>query len=290
MRRIAAVLLLLIALVAGDAYADIVVDAPPSLSAYADRIGRIDRAALAGALTSAGLEMPSDIRVTLVAEADTAARAVPGWVAGLAWGTRDIVIFPERVISYPYDSLESVVRHEVVHLALNARANGAPLPRWFHEGVATSADIGWKTSARFQLLLAMLARPDTATLSRLFVSPSESETRQAYLLSALLVHHLRERYGPSMPGAVVRRVAEGMTFDAAFRAETGNSPDAAADAAWASYRRWTAWVPAITSPSAAWTLILVLAFVAFAAQRRRRARRRRQWDEESTDRGMDVGP
>ena len=280
-RRFAAVLLLLVTLVARAAHADIVVSAPASLSAYAGRIERIDRTALADALARAGLELPSDVRVTLVPEAATEARAVPDWVAGLAWGSRDIVIFPERVLSYPYDSLESVVRHEVVHLALNARADGEALPRWFHEGVATSVDSGWKTSARFQLLTAMMARPDTAELTRLFVSRSESEMRQAYLLSALLMHDLRERHGPEMPGAIVQRVASGMSFDEAFRAETGTSPDLAADAAWATYRRWTAWIPAVTSPSAAWTLILVLAFVAFAAQRRRRARRRRLWDEEA---------
>ena len=279
-QRVPAVLLLVITLVARDAPADIVVSSPASLSAYADRVGRIDRAALAEALASAGLALPSEIRITLVDEGEAAARAVPDWIAGLAWGDRDIVIFPGRVLSYPYDSLESVVRHEVTHLALDARAGGAPLPRWFHEGVATSVDSGWKTSARFQLLLAMLARPDTAELTRLFVSRSESDTIRAYLLSARLVHDLRERHGQAVPGAVARRVASGLSFDEAFRAETGIAPDAAADAAWAGYRRWTAWVPAVTSPSAAWTLILVLAVVAFVAQRRRRVRRRRRWDEE----------
>ena len=279
-RRILALLLLVITLVARDAQADIVVSAPSSLTAYADRVRRIDRAALADALASAGLELPPEIRITLVAEEEASARAIPHWIAGLAWGDRDIVIFPRRVLSYPYDSLESVVRHEVTHLALDARAGGAALPRWVHEGVATSVDSGWKTSARFQLLLAMLSRPDTAELTRLFVSASESDTIRAYLLSARLVHDLREQHGDGVIGAVARRVASGMPFDGAFRAETGITPDAAADAAWAGYRRWTAWVPTVTSPSAAWTLILVLAVGAFVAQRRRRARRRRQWDEE----------
>jgi hypothetical protein len=190
------------------------------------------------------------------------------------------VIFPTRVLSYPYDSLESVVRHEVAHLALTTRAGGRPLPRWFHEGVATSVDTGWKTAARLHLLLAILARPDLTELTRLFASPSQSETTQAYLLSALLVHDLRERHGPAVPGAIAGRVAAGTTFVDAFRLETGATPDAAALDAWAGYRRWTAWVPAVTSPAAAWTLILALAPVAFVAQRRRRARRRQVWDEE----------
>ena len=278
--RVLAGLVLVTTLAARSAHADIVVRAPSALAAYADRVGRVDRAALTDALASAGLELPSEIHITLVAEGDESARAIPRWIAGLAWGDRDIVIFPTRVLSYPYDSLESVVRHEVTHLALDARAGGAALPRWFHEGVATSVDSGWKTAARFQLLLAMLSRPDTAELTRLFVSPSESDMARAYLLSARLVHDLREQYGPGVIGAVARRVASGMPFDEAFRAETGMAPDAAADAAWAGYRRWTAWVPTVTSPSAAWTLILVLAVVAFVVQRRRRVRRRGRWDDE----------
>ena len=205
---------------------------------------------------------------------------IPKWIVGLASGERDVVIFPTRVLSYPYDSLESVVRHEVVHLALNARAGSRPLPRWFHEGVATSVDSGWQTTARLNLLFAMLARPDIAELTRLFASPSESDTAQAYLLSALLVHDLRERHGPAIPGAIAGRVAAGVPFVEAFRLETGVTPGAAADEAWAGYRRWTAWVPAVTSPSAAWTMILVLALVAFLAQRRRRARSLRRWDDE----------
>jgi MYXO-CTERM domain-containing protein len=146
--------------------------------------------------------------------------------------------------------------------------------------VATSVDSGWQTTARLNLLFAMLARPDIAELTRLFASPSESDTAQAYLLSALLVHDLRERHGPAIPGAIAGRVAAGVPFVEAFRLETGVTPGAAADEAWAGYRRWTAWVPAVTSPSAAWTMILVLALVAFLAQRRRRARSLRRWDDE----------
>ena len=281
MRRTCAVLLLLASTFAArDAQADIVVNAPASLTSYAERIRSMDAVALASALAGTGLEMPPDVRVTLIPEAAEDARTVPDWIVGLAFGDRDVVIFPERVLSYPYDSIESVVRHEVAHLALNARAEGAPLPRWFHEGVATSVDAGWRTAAQFQLLVTMLRRPDTAALTRLFVSESQSETAQAYLLSALLVHHVRGQYGAAVPGAIARRVAAGTTFAEAFQAETGVTPDRAADEAWAGYRRWTEWVPAVTSPSAAWAVIVLLALAAFAAQRRRRARRRRQWDEE----------
>ena len=258
----------------------LVVNAPPSLNAHAERIRRIDTGQLEEALARAGLTLPPDVRIALVPDDDPGARVIPTWIVGLAAGDRDIVIFPERVLSYPYDSLESVVRHEVTHLALNVAAGGAPLPRWFHEGVATSVDSGWDLRARLNLLLAMFARPDIADLARLFASSSQSDTSQAYLLSAVLVHDVRERYGAASPGAIAARVAAGAGFVEAFRLETGVTPDAAAGDAWAAYRRWTAWVPAVTSPSAAWTVIVILAFLAFIAQRRRRARRRRQWDED----------
>lgn len=265
-----------------NAGADLVVHAPPSLSASARRIESIDLTALAASLAHADLELPDRIEITLIPNSDPRTAGVPDWIVGLAAGGR-IVIFPERVLSYPYDSLESVVRHEITHLALDARAGDAPLPRWFHEGVAVSVDTGWGPGSQLRLLVAMMGRPDIAQLTRLFASPSHTETTQAYLLSAVLVHDVRRRHGPDVPGAIARRVAEGVPFDRAFAIETGETPNAAASASWASYRRWTAWVPAVTSPSAAWTLILVLAFVAFIAQRRRRARRRRQW-------GEDAGP
>ena len=57
---------------------------------------------------------------------------------------RTIVVFPARAGAYPYDSLESVVWHEVVHLALSAPA-GNQSPRWFHEGVAMSVDKGYRS-------------------------------------------------------------------------------------------------------------------------------------------------
>lgn len=256
------------------------VNAPPSLNADAIRVRSVDTARLGEALEQAGLRLPSEIEITLIANDDPRATSIPPWIVGLAAGERDIVIFPGRVLSYPYDSLESVVRHEITHLALTRAAGGAPLPRWFHEGVATSVDNGWNTGAQLRLLLAMLARPDIAQLTRLFTSPAQSETTQAYLLSAVLVDDLRQRHGPDVSGAIAARVASGVAFDRAFALETGISPDLAAARAWAGYRRWTAWAPAVTSPSAAWMLIVALAVIAFVVQRRRRAVRRRRWDED----------
>jgi len=264
-----------------NATAQITVDAPLSLAGIADRVRHVNLPALQAALERAGLSLPATIHVTLLPNDDPGARSVPDWLVGLASGSQDIVIFPQRVLSYPYDSLESVVRHEITHLALDARAAGEPLPRWFHEGVAVSVDAGWSVSAQVRLLATMLQRPGTAELARLFASGTESETRQAYLLSAVLVEDLRRRHGANAPGVIAARVATGVPFARAFELHTGETPDAASARAWNDYRRWVEWLPAITSASATWALIIVLAFAAYTVQLRRRHQRRRRWDQEN---------
>ena len=256
------------------------VDAPPSLASAEARIRAIDGQELSEALARAGLEMPDDVRVELIPEDDERARGVPSWIVGSAFGTGDIVIFPGRIASYPYDSIESVLRHEMVHVALAARAGGGALPRWFHEGVATSVEAGWGVRDQLRLLVAMASEPRLPEIARLFESDSQPATTLAYLLAAASVDDLRGRHGAAVPGAIAARVADGVPFHRAFAIETGESPATAAATAWAGYRRWVAWLPALTSPNAAWTLILVLAFLAYVARLRQRPRRRRQWDEE----------
>lgn len=256
------------------------IDAPPALASEAERLRRIDLRELDRALRRAGLALPAEMRVRLIPETDPQARDVPLWVVGLAFGTSEVFIFPQRVPPYPYDSIESVFRHEAAHLALTRRAGGAPLPRWFHEGVAMSVDTGWKTSGQLRLLLEMLRNPHTDRLQQLFTSAAQPESALAYGLSAALVADLQRRHGPSVVGAVAGRVASGVPFAESFLRETGETPDAAASRAWAVYRRWTNWVPALTGTSAAWALILVIAVAAYVSVRRRRARRRRAWDEE----------
>ena len=137
-------------------------------------------------------------------------------------------IFPGRIgsypASYPYDSLESVVWHEVVHLALSGQAGGRPLPRWFHEGVAMSVEKGWGVSSQARLLLAAVSNPSLSDLGRLFASSSQPETASAYFLAAALVSDIRERHGAATPGVIVDRVARGVPFAQAFALETGETP------------------------------------------------------------------
>ena len=256
------------------------VDAPPRLAAVAARIEAVDLARLEADLRRAGLALPERIAVTLIPDDDLRARTVPRWIVGLAFGSSNLAIFPGRVLPYPHDSVESVFRHEVAHLALDARGGGRELPRWFHEGVAMSVDIGWGIEGQFRLLLDMAREPGTGDLARLFASRAQPDAARAYGLSAALVADIRRRHGAAVPGAIAARVAGGDSFASAFAIETGTTPDLAAVRAWSTYVRWTPWLPALTGGSAVWAFILALAGAAWIARRRARARRRRRWEEE----------
>jgi hypothetical protein len=261
----------------------IAIDAPPALDAAAARVRALDWDALDYDLARAGLIIPPAIHVTLVPEDAPHAREVPRWVVGRAFGSTHLEIFPARTGRYPYASLESVLRHEVAHLALSAAADGKPLPRWFHEGVATSVEAGWSGTDQIRLTLAALTTPAIADVSRLFASDAHPDSSLAYLLAAVLVDDLRARGGGDVPGAIARRVAEGVPFDQAFVEMTGLSPDEAAARAWSAYRWWTPLLATSASGSAMWIGILALAAVAFVVRRIRRARRRAQWEDEPED-------
>ena len=265
---------------AGVSAWELTVEAPASLAAETARLRSVDREQLTRLLARADLEIPPVVHVTLMPDADPRARSVPAWIVGRAFGARDIVIFPDRIAAYPFESLETVLSHELVHLALFVRAGGRPLPRWFHEGVAVSVEAEWEFRDSLRLFVAAAGTPMIADLSQLFASDSRPDTTEAYLLAAALANYVRRRHGAAVPGAIAGHVARGVSFGRAFEMATGESPDEAAKGAWATYRRWTAWLPFMTSESAIWAGILCLAFIAFAVRLARRTRRRRKWDEE----------
>jgi hypothetical protein len=258
---------------------DLTVDAAPPLAAAADRVRRVDVERLRASLGAAGLDLPARAHVTLVAEDDPRARDVPQWIVGVARSPHVVVIFAQRVNRFPYQTLDSIVLHEIAHLALTARAGGRPLPRWFHEGVAMSIEGGWQIGRSARLLFAAIGEPTVADLAPLFASEAQPSTELAYLLSGAVVERMRDAHGAAVPGAIAALVAEGVPFPRAFEQATGETPAEVAARAWQSYRRWTAWLVYVTAPGAIWNVILVLAFAAFFVRLYRKARRR-QWDEE----------
>lgn len=260
----------------------VVIEAPPELDYARQRLEPVDATRLAGLARLVGLDDPGPpIRVVLASERSDVAARVPDWVAGLALGAAGpVVIFPERATNYPYDSLENVLRHEVTHVLIARAAGGRPVPRWFHEGLAMSAERRWDLGDRGRLVYELTLSRQTGhrELDRLFSGDRRAQER-AYALSGALVRDIVEHDGPAAPREMLRAVAGGASFEAAFLQATGTTLEDAEAAFWRRQRIWTIWVPFLTSTTALWMAVTALAVYAMRRRHRQRNEQRERWDE-----------
>ena len=125
--------------------------APDALGPQAERLARFDTGRLLAVMRLVGLEEAGPpIPVVLVPEDAPLARDTPQWIAGFATGGRAVVLFPARTPSYPYDSIDQLLQHEIAHILIARAAGGRFVPRWFHEGVAHAAERAWTLGDRAQ--------------------------------------------------------------------------------------------------------------------------------------------
>lgn len=261
----------------------LVVVASPGLEATARevrRLGEGDLSAVFEATGVAGISPP--IRVLLVAEDEELARRTPEWISGMASG-RDstVVLFPARTRTYPENDLRSLLHHEVAHVLVARATRGAPVPRWFNEGVATVAARQWGLEDRARLTLAVIGRNPSSTgdLDRGF-SGDRDDVIRSYALSSALVRSLRRRFGTDVTARILAAIPSSRTFDGAFRHATGESLAAVEAAFFGRQMLWAAWVPFLTSTTALWMGISLLALYAIRRRRERSAALRARWERE----------
>jgi len=259
------------------------IEAPAQLAAARTQLESFDRKQLGDVMRLAGLRTPGPpIRVQLAAESSESAEKVPSWIAGFALAASDtVVLFPSRSPSYPDRSLDDVLRHEVAHILIFRASNHQPLPRWFNEGLAMSAEREWKFRDQTRLFYELVSgsRETLDTLDRLFQGTQADQTR-AYLLSGALVRGLLKEHGETAAGRILENVARGTSFESAFTNVIGRSPDAAEVEFWETQRVWTSWIPILFSQEVLWMAITILALVAIQRRRRRSAEIEKRWEEE----------
>jgi len=262
---------------------EMAIEAPESLRTVAERIQRLDAGRLQAVMHLVGLREPGNrIRVVLVPEASRIARDNPPWVAAFADAAHDlIVLFPDRIGSYPHDSLEMVIHHEVAHILAARAAGGGRLPRWFNEGLASVAERTWGIGNRSRFLWAtmMAGQPTVTALEGLFAGNGR-EVARAYIISHAIVRDIIRRHGAAVVPRILSGVAAGATFDSAFIGATGMTVRGATRLFWRSAGGWEEWTTFGASPFTLWTLITSLALAAIWRHRLRRAARRRRWEAE----------
>lgn len=233
-----------------------------------------------------GLDEAGDpIRVVLAPESSALARQAPPPIAGFAISEENlIVLFPARSPAYPHDTLEDVLHHEVAHVLMARAARGAPLPLWFHEGLAVLAERTWRLEDEARLLreLVLVSRTPLDRVNALFAADAGSRAR-AYTLAAAFVRELIRRHGADAPGNILRRVGRGESFERAFVQATGESVSAAEVAFWDGHRFWTSIGPFLTTDTALWMIVTLVAVYAIIRRRQQRAAQRKQWEEQGFD-------
>ncbi len=272
--------------IVGGAVPRLTIEAPDELAAARTRLESFDTRRLIGVMRLVGLDEPGDpIRVVLAPEDSTVAKQAPPPIAGFAVsGDSLIVLFPARSPSYPDDTLEDVLHHEVAHVLMSRVARGAPVPLWFNEGLAVLAERTWRLEDQARLLreLLLVSRTPLDEVAALFAADSGSRAR-AYTLSAAFVRDLMRRHGGGAPANILRRVGRGEPFESAFAQVTGESVSAAEAVFWNGHRFWTTIGPFLTTQTALWMIVTIVAVYAIIRRRQQRAAQRRRWEEQGLD-------
>ena len=264
----------------------LVFESSDSLNPVVVRLKRIETDRLRESMHFVGLVQAGDpIRVIVASEQSDWAQRAPIWASGYALSRLGIIVLlPDRVVGYPYDSLENVLFHEVAHILTERAAQGQTIPRWLDEGIAMAAAHSWDLEDRARLTWATVTGNPISLehLDSLFHKDSAS-AKQAYVLSYALVRYFIQKFGREWPRHMLASLAEGLSFEEAFLRTTFTPLNRAEAAFWTNQTVWTRWVPAVTSSVVLWVGILGLAFYAFKKQRQRAEALKRQWKEEDFD-------
>lgn len=246
-------------------------------------IEKLDRARLLSVMQLVGLkESRSPIRVIFAAESSELARRTPHWISGFADTENEaIVLFPDRTPTYPHDSIDTLLQHEVAHILIARAAKGRSIPRWFNEGLAMAAERTWAFEDRTRLAWGIVwgGHVSIAELSELFEGNRQAIAR-AYGLSGAFVHDLLRTYGSDLAARILSLVARDWSFENAFYETTGDPLVWAEDRFWTRQRLWERWVPILTRPFVLWMGVTLLALYAIFMHRQKRAAQRQKWNEE----------
>lgn len=268
---------------------DLRVEAPPGLETVAEEVRLIGRDDFSGALRLTGvLGFTSPIQVFLAPDEGEIARRTPGWISGFADGEKSsIVLFPDRVSTYPDNNLRTLVHHEVAHVLVARAARGRPVPRWFNEGLATVAAREWGLEDRARYATAVVGRGPrtTAELDAAFAAGGRRVVR-AYALSGAMIRWLRLEYGEFVTVRILEMLGRDIEFSEAFVRTTGNTVAEAEHRFFVTQALWHTWVPFVTSTGALWAAITALALVAIRRRRSKSAAMREQWRAEEEEEEM----
>ena len=206
----------------------------------------------------------------------------PDWADGTAWPHRGwIFLRAPRLRGHTTESLEQVLKHELVHVLLGRAFGARPVPRWLQEGLAQLKS--GEYTAETTRTLAMGTLGDNLLslheLSRSF--PKNALRAQlAYAQSADFVAYIQNVYGKQALNTLVHELARGETFSSSIRIATGDVVDDI-DLAWRSRLQESPFQFApLMEEGVWWALGALLVPIAWFAVRRRNRKKIERWKRE----------
>ncbi len=205
-----------------------------------------------------------EIAVILAPDAatfDSLAPGAPDWSAGIAFPVGDTIVLPtfgRRAAGQP---LQTILRHELAHVALN-RHLGSAVPRWFHEGYAQLAAGSWGAgeawTLRFAILFAQLPSLDNLGLD---FRGSRLSANHAYLLSFTAVDFMRRLGGSGGFALLLERWRETGDLDVSLRRTYGLTQSQFERLWRRDIGRRYGWLLVLTQTAVYWTLLTILLLV-----------------------------
>lgn len=212
---------------------------------------------------------------------DSLTRGAPHWSAGIAVPSERLIVLPGYASGRtPMGDPIVALRHELIHLALNAHLPGR-IPRWFDEGYATWASGEWDAGRGWEIRLALLAggAPPLDSL-RLGWPGGEADARLAYLLSASAVSFLATRAGDDAFAEFLRAWRSQGAFDPALRSTYGLTLTQFEQEWRDMVKRRYGWLLALSQMGVFWALVALLLVLMVIPRRRRNRERMRQMEVE----------
>lgn len=211
--------------------------------------------------------VPAGVRVVLAHSAaafdEITGGRVPEWRAGVALPALNLLVVPAREGKGLLSREGRVtLRHEWAHLGLHQFLGDLRVPRWFDEGYAQWASVGFDASEawRLRVLLALGRAPplDSLTLSW---PRRRASAEAAYLLAASSVTYLLEGSGTKGLELFLRRWREMRSFEAAFR-DTFGVTSSQFEEDWRRHvKRRYGWLLALSHSAVFWMIMALVLLV-----------------------------
>ncbi len=211
--------------------------------------------------------------------------SLPDWTFGVALPHQFTLAINLKKVSLPSNTLNSVIRHETVHLYLGAweQEHQRTLPLWFNEGVSE-----WFSGALHltyqEDILNSIAFEKIIPFKNLEEKfPKEAgKAQQAYLQSLSMISYLVHRYGESVLYSILLQYQRSPDFEHALE-QVLDTDLHGLQQDWyhfVSPGPWWIWIWRLENLISLFTIIALLVLIAYWIQRKRNQKLLKLWHEE----------